>query len=348
MKNTLQQLRSGILDSFPVATVSMDPDKNILSFNRKAEELTGFTAAEAIGSACHTILRSSRCSSGECPLYLVSDSRDKTGLEAEIVNRYGEHIPVRIGTAPLEGENGETIGHLEIIEDISREKELEREKMNFQFMVIHDMKSPLIAMLGLAKRLQEHHGEMDNSKLERYLSSIRSAGEQLEDQVVEFLEYCRQATGRLQLHIAPVNITDILNQLLERHSPRAAEKNITLTIKHGTEASIQADPQHLQRLFENLLDNAIKFSRNGDRVVIKSKERKREVIVQVRDTGPGITEDDLPFIFDAFHRAKSTEESAGHGLGLSAVKTIAREHNGRVSVESIQGEGTVFTVRLPK
>lgn len=348
VKNKLQQLKNDILDSFPVATVTMDLDLNITSFNKKAEELTGWSASRAIGSPCYQILQSSRCSAGDCPLHFVPGAREKTGLEAEIINQYGEHIPVRIGSAPLENEHGELVGHFEIIEDISKEKELEREKMNFQFMVIHDMKSPLIAMLGLAKRLQEHHGEMNDEKLEKYLLSIQAAGEQLEEQVVEFLEFCRQATGRLKLHFVETSIPDILEQLIERHSQRAAEKNISLTIKHGTSVRITGDPHHLQRVFENLLDNAIKFSNPGNKITLKTKEKAREIIIQVKDNGPGIAAEELPYIFDAFHRAKSTEDSSGHGLGLSAVKAIVRGHRGRVSVESKPGKGSVFTVRLPK
>ena len=95
MKSKLQQLKNDILDSFPVATLSMDLDLNITSFNKKAEELTGYSAAKAIGYPCHQILQSSRCSGGDCPLHFAQENRKNTGLEAEIINRYGEHIPVK-------------------------------------------------------------------------------------------------------------------------------------------------------------------------------------------------------------------------------------------------------------
>lgn len=346
MKESVRQFQTAILESFPVAIVTMDLRLKVTSFNAKAEELTGLTADEAIGMPCHDVLNSSRCS-GACPMNGDLNHLDKTGLEAEIINRYGEHIPVRIGSATLKNEKGEPFGYLEIIEDISREKELEREKANFQFMVVHDMKSPLVALLGLATRLQAHHDELDRDKLEKYLESIHEAGEQLEAQITDFLEYCRQATGKLTLNLEETDVPQILDKLIERHRERAEEKDITLRTKYKTKSSIMADPKHLQRVFENLLDNAIKFSHAGNEILLRTKETERELIVQVRDEGVGIPAKEMPYIFDAFHQAK-TKQSGGHGLGLAVVKAIVREHGGRVSVKSMPDKGTLFTVRLPK
>jgi len=342
----IHQFQQAILECLPVAIVTMDPGLRITSFNTKAEELTGLTAGEVIGHQCSNVLNSNRCSFA-CPLK-ENGLEDKTGLEAEIVNRYGEYIPVRIGTSILRNERGERIGHLEIIEDISREKELEREKTNFQFMIIHDMKSPLVALLGLTERLQKHHEEMEGAKFEQYLKSIHEAGLQLKEQIMEFLEYCRQASGKLELNIEETDIPKILDNLIERHRERAAEKKITLKAQHKATSSIKADPQHLQRVFENLLDNAIKFSEAGQEIILRTKETQREIIIQVHDHGIGIPEAEMPYIFDAFHQAKTRKRSGGHGLGLAVVRSIVREHGGRVSVESSPKKGTVFTVRLPR
>ncbi|MDW7771992.1 MAG: PAS domain-containing sensor histidine kinase [Desulfobulbaceae bacterium] len=339
--------QSAILESFPVAVVTLDLQMNVTSFNVKAEELTGLTNDEVIGRSCHDVLNSSRCSYA-CPIITDLTATEKTGLEAEIINRYGEHIPVRIGIATLKDKNDESLGYLEIIEDISREKELEREKANFQFMVVHDMKSPLIALLGLAKRLQEHHQELDRKKLEQYLASIHEAGEQLESQITYFLEYCRQATGKFKLNIEETDIAEILNKLIARHRERAAEKGITLKTRFKAAGTIMADPKLLQGVFENLLDNAIKFSKNGSKILLQTKETEREVIIQVQDHGIGIPAEEMPFIFDAFHQAKTNRRSGGHGLGLAVVRAIVREHNGRVSVKSSPQKGTIFTVRLSR
>lgn len=194
-----QQFRRFILDSIPVAMVTMDFDFKITSFNRRAEEVTGYSANEAVGRPCYEILQSSRCENN-CPLNPVQSSMDsETGLEAEFVNRFGEQIPVRIGVSAIENDDGSFVGYLEVIEDISREKRMER-----------------------------------------------------------------------------------------------------------------------------------------------------EVVIRFQDQGCGIAPEELPYILDAFHRAESKSKYNGHGLGLAAVKAIVHQHGGQVSVESVLGKGSIFTVLLPK
>ncbi len=338
--------RNLILDSIPVAMVTMDSNFRITSFNNLAEHLTGFSATEAIGKHCYEILHSSKCDT-ECPLQTVQEyGESATGVEAEFVNRFHEHISVRIGTAAVENSDGSFLEYLEVIEDISREKVLEREKNNFQFMVAHDMKSPLVAMQGLIRRIREHHDEMSAEKREEYFRVISEAGEQIEAQVMNFLEYSRQATNKIKLTLEYTDIPQLIDRLVQRHRAQAAEKKLTIRAEYKPIKQIKADFRQLQRVFENLLDNAIKFAHQAGDIVISIKETDREVIVQVKDCGPGIAVEELPFIFDAFHQHKSSD--TGHGLGLAAVRAIVQEHGGRVAVENSSEQGAVFTVRLPK
>ena len=135
---------------------------------------------------------------------------------------------MRISASRIEGEDGEHLGSLEIIEDISREKNLEKEKDNFQFMLAHDMKSPLVSIMGLINRIREHHDDMSSEKLELYLKTIKKSGEQLESQVKEFLEYSRQATGKIKLDLEYVDLPELVDELVIRHKQQAAEKNISI------------------------------------------------------------------------------------------------------------------------
>lgn len=335
-----------IMESLPMALVAMDNELRIICFNHKAEKLTGYLSREVQGKSCREVLNSRLCDN-DCPLQQVL--LGKTPLqrvETSITNRYGECIPVRISASAIHDGQKHFLGCLEAIEDISREKDIEREKENFQFMVVHDMKSPLIAVTGLTKRLQEKHETMDREKMEKHLASIRHAGSQLDSQVKEFLEYCRQASGKIELNPQEVNPLEIIDQLVTRHEDRAAKQKISIMVEHRDEVKIKADPTHLQRVIENLLDNAIKFCPRHGKIFISTHETEQEFIIQMQDTGMGIAEEELPYIFDAFHRGKDSEQ--GHGLGLAAVKAIIREHNGRISAESTPGEGTLFTIRLPK
>ena len=343
--NKTPYFRNLILDSIPVAMVSMDANFKITTFNKLAEHLTGFSAAEALGKPCYEVLHSSKCDS-ECPLQTVQEHGESTtGLEAEFINRFHEHIPVRIGTAAIENDDGNFIGYLEVIEDISREKALEREKNNFQFMVAHDMKSPLIAMQGLLRRIRECHDEMSVEKREQYFRIIIEAGDQIEAQVMDFLEYARRTTHQIKLNRKPADLIQLLDSIVQRHQEQAEEKDLVIRSEYHAMQQIFVDHRQLQRVFENLLDNAIKFAHQPGEIVIIAKETEREVIVQVKDCGPGIPAAEIPFIFDAFQQSKTS--STGHGLGLAAVKAIVQEHGGRVAVETWPEKGAVFTVRLP-
>ncbi|MFZ5766703.1 MAG: PAS domain-containing sensor histidine kinase [Thermodesulfobacteriota bacterium] len=338
------QFRRFVLDNVPVAMVTMDADLKITCFNRRAEKLTGYSVAEALGRPCHEILNSSLCGS-DCPLQTVQEMGESaTGIEAELTNLHGERIPVRIGTAAIENQQGDFIGYLEVIEDISREKTLLRERNNFLSMVAHDMKSPLVAMQGLMERLRAHHAEMNQEKMDAYLRTIIAAGDQLEKRIREFLEYSRQATGTIPLHLVAVDVSDLIDQLIKRHETRAAAKKITLRAIYRATAPLMADGAQLQRVFENLLDNAICYVQEGGEITITTEQGDNDTRIEVRDNGPGIAGKDLPYLFDPFHKGES---STGHGLGLAAARAIVRQHGGRIAVQSTPGQGARFTVTLP-
>ena len=342
------QLRRFILDSIPVAMVTMDYDFKITSFNKRAEELTGYPANEAIGQLCHEILHSSRCENG-CPVQAVQSHKESTmGLEAEVVNRFGEHIPVRIGAAVIETDDNNFIGYLEVIEDISRQKRIEREKNHFISMIARDMKSPLVGISGLIKRLKKEKICKTNEKLQEYLRVIGEAEERLESIVRDFLEYSRLESGQIKLDLGETDIKNVLQQATEMHRLRAEEQNIVLSYDCQSLTAIEADENHLHRVFTNIIDNAIKYSPKQAEVTISARETEKEIIIHFQDQGWGIKPEEIPYIFDAFYRAESKEKVSGHGLGLAASSAIIRQHGGRISVESIPGKGSVFTVRLPK
>lgn len=342
------QLRRFILDSIPVAMVTMDYDFKITSFNKAAVQLTGYSLNEAIGRPCHDILHSSMCENG-CPVQGVQSNKEsKLGLEAELVNRFGEYIPVRIGAAAIENDDNNFVGYLEVIENISRQKRIEREKNNFISMIAHDMKSPLVGISGLIKRLKKEKICKANKKLQEYLRVIGDAEERLEQMVKEFLEYSRLESGQVKLELGATDIENVLQQATEMQQLRAEEQKIALSCDCQSLTLIEADENRLHRVFTNIIDNAIKYSPTQAEVTISAGETEKEIVIQFKDQGWGIEPEEIPYIFDAFYRAESKKELSGHGLGLAASSAIIRQHGGRISVESIPGKGSTFTVHLPK
>lgn len=337
-----------VLESIPVAMVTMNNDFKITSFNKPAEKLTGYSANDAVGRPCYEILNSNRCESG-CPLRTVRNvSELPSGLEADIVNRHGEHISIRINPASILNKDKSFVGYLDVIEDISMQKKMEREKTNFISMVAHDMKSPLVGISGLINRLKKKKIFETNERLQEYLKVMGEAENRLESMVRQFLEYSRMERGQIRLEIGETDINRVLQQVIEMHQFSVEGKDITLSFDSLPLTKIEADANRLHRVFSNIIDNAIKYSSKPSEITIKTKETNREIVIYFRDQGCGINPDEIPYIFDAFYRAGEEDEAGGHGLGLAACNAIIRQHGGQILVESWPGNGSLFTVRLPK
>ena len=346
-KQSIRPSQGNIMNSVPVAIITVDHDYKITSFNNRAEELTGYSVEEVLGCSCHEILCSSRCAYF-CPVKGIKNHEDSAnGLEAEFTNRSGEVIPVRIGVAGLQDDDGNFVGYLEWIEDISREKKIEREEHNFISMVAHDMKSPLVTINGLVRRLKSQEIRENHEKLDQYIRVIGDAGERLNQLIEEFLEYSHLESGRVKLEKRKTDIHDLLQKTVDSYRHFVAEHKGSITCYFDLSSSIVVDKNRIQRVFVNLLDNAVKYSPEQIEITIKAKETPQEIIISFGDKGVGIRRSELPYIFDAFHRIDS-EKIRGHGLGLAVVRGIVGKHGGKVLVESTLGQGSVFTVILPK
>ncbi len=340
---------SFIIESLPVGILTVSPKLKVTSFNRWAQKITGYSEEEAIGRYCGEVLQGGMCKTN-CPLRTAIDRQHPlVRVDTTIKDRHGESIPVRMNTAALIDDNGNLIGGVEAFQDISRLKTLEREKDNLISMFAHDMKSSLTIIGGFVLRLLKKSGALDGQKQEKYLQIIKSESGKLELLVNDFLEFSRLQTGRLKLNFSATSLDKELMELFDCYQLKAAQTGLTMNLRNDEELPvIQADTRQLRRVFTNLLDNAIKFSKEKGAITLSTHETADEVLVRVEDEGIGIEEDELPFIFDSFHRARDAEKREGFGLGLASVKAIVEGHGGRVTVDSELGKGSVFTVILPK
>lgn len=341
-----------VLNSLPLGVITVDSNLRITSINPWAVKLTGCGAEQALGRFCGDILHGEKCGP-ECPLRSVLTRQDPIlSLESTIRNSLGQTIPVRMSTAALIDAHGRLLGGVEAFQDISYLKTLEREKDNFISMIAHDMKSSLLVIGGFAHRLAQKGAcaERENrDEEEKYLEIIRDEAVKLETLIEEFLSLSRLKAGRISLILSAVSVDKILLELCRAYEPKALDLGLKIDLKINTDLPmITGDSGQLRRVFFNLLDNAIKFSTRGGTIAISSSLELERVVVTVRDEGPGIAPDDLPFIFDAFHRGKVDRHVKGFGLGLASVKAIIDAHGGKVLVESEIGNGATFKVILPR
>jgi signal transduction histidine kinase len=224
---------------------------------------------------------------------------------------------------------------------------LEARRADFSSMAVHDMKSSLVLIGGFIQRLTDCP-EADPERQRRYLEIIKKEGCKLEALLEDFLA-CTGVAGELRLEIKPTCLDLELQDLCEAHQIKASRRQIEVKLERPPRLSlILADMRRLQRVFGNLLDNALKFSPPASTVLVTIRETSQEVRISFADDGPGIDVSDLPHLFDPYYRGRTEGETDGSGLGLATVKAIVEAHGGRVMAENRAKRGALFTVILPR
>lgn len=325
-----------------------DPHGIITYVNDRLCDLWGCRREEIIGGLAAHFLVDTRSEAAQ--------ERRETLLKGEIAcyeatwrAKDGRKVPSIVSAVPLFDAEGAYKGCFSVITDISIIKAFEREKANLISMFAHDMRSSLTGIHGLGIRLLTRSDRLDDREKEHYLQVINKEASKLESLVDDFLEFSRLETGRLKLNFEIVSLEDELRELFDLYQPRAFQRGIRLKLQiRESLPPIQADANRLRRVFTNLLDNALKFSKKTGTVTIMAEDAGRELVVSISDQGIGIDPEDIPFIFDIFHRTQSEARREGYGIGLATVKAIVEAHCGKVRVESELGKGSRFTVFLPK
>jgi two-component system phosphate regulon sensor histidine kinase PhoR len=336
--------------SLPVGVITVDPELRITDLNPWGETISGYTQSEVVGKFCGDILKGEMCGSSLCPIRNVASSmRPVVRAQTSIRSKCGSRIPIRLSAAGIFDGRGRLIGGVEVFQDISELESFARQRSNLITMFAHDMRSPLVAIQGFARRMLKKGDAISAGKQVTYLQIISKEAEKLERLVTDFLDFARLEAGVLKLDFNAVNLDKELMDLIELYQSRFADVGIMLNAEDCEKLPvIEADVYGLRRVFTNLLDNALKFSDSGTSVTIQAEETEREVMVHVVDQGMGIPSEELPYIFDPFYRGWGQEKRRGFGLGLAGVDAIVKGHGGRMVVTSEVCKGSVFTVILPK
>ncbi|MEK7994006.1 MAG: hybrid sensor histidine kinase/response regulator [Planctomycetota bacterium] len=234
-------------------------------------------------------------------------------------------------------------------ERLRREKELMRE--NFVTLVSHQLRSPLASARQYFGVIREGFAGDVTDKQKQI---IEKAGKYLDDlmQLInDWLDMSRIDSGDMSERFEPVALEPVLSEILELVEPLAEAGKVTLDLHVGHNSpAVHGDRESLKQAITNLVSNAIHYNRAGGTVVISTKEQGNDLVVDISDTGIGISRENLPFIFDEFFRVKSsqTQHVAGSGLGLPIAKRIIEAHNGHILVQSELGKGATFSILLPK
>ncbi len=225
-------------------------------------------------------------------------------------------------------------------------------RRDFVANVSHELKTPATSLRLLAESLEQTIDE-DPAQARLFAEQLKRETGRLSQLINDLLDLARLESEERVENPAPVDVRSVLMSVLVRMRRAARKKNITLQWKRfgrATHYTVNGDETQLTSMFTNLVENAVKYTPPGGRVEVTGGFEGSEIVIRVSDTGIGIPEGKLPRIFERFYRVDKarSKETGGTGLGLSIVKHVAENHGGRVTVESALGEGSTFTVYLPR
>ena len=208
--------------------------------------------------------------------------------------------------------------------------------------IAHDLRSPLARIRGIAEMTVTGEKSLDDYR-EMAISTIEES-DTLIEMINTMLEITEAETGVGRLNSEEVDLNNLVRDAFEVFQPLAREKNIELSVSLPDACFVTGDRGKLQRLFANLLENAIKYTEDNGKIHVETARVNDRVEIKIRDTGTGIDEEDLPHIFKRFYRCDRSRSQPGTGLGLSLAKAIAEAFGGNISVESTLSQGSEFTV----
>ena len=247
--------------------------------------------------------------------------------------------------------NGNRIGVLLVARDLTELKRLERIRRDFVANVSHELRTPIATLRSLTEALLMG-GKDDPEVRDRFLQAIADEAERMSKLLENLLELARLEIGRREWRWQSVSIGECMAQVSERFKVLAERKGLKFTVQFEPDLTVRTDPDALTQILSNLLDNAIKYTEQGEIAVIAERVETADgdwVTIHVRDTGIGIPPEHLSRIFERFYRVDKarSRQQGGFGLGLSIAKHLAESLGGKITVQSEVGKGSVFTVWLP-
>jgi signal transduction histidine kinase len=272
------------------------------------------------------------------------ESRDAGGVQ-DVVFVHGDRTLEAV-TYPVG--SGADFNSIIVVRDVTAQARLERARRDFIANASHEFKTPLFSLAGVLELLDE--GELSPDEQREFLAVMRQQVDRLRDLAVSMLDLSRVETGSLQLEPADVDLAAVVRSVLDEFQPQAQARRLVLTVEPGDgPATAWCDEERLAQVVRALVDNAVKFSPDGSTIRVLTDGDDRFAALLVSDDGPGIADDELPLIFERFHRGRDERATtAGAGLGLSIARELVELMGGALSASSAEGAGTTFTVRLPR
>jgi len=339
-----------------------DREGNTTWINNSLEKLIGYTLAEIQGEWLGNIIANE-----ESQRDLLAESRNKAknnesySIEVKAVTKEGKLIWLSVATTPVVDDKGKVIRQIDLIADITERKQVERDlieakeqalqlseaKEMFLSVMSHEIRTPLNAVIGMTHLLLENDPKL--SQIDD-LNILKFSAENLLNIINDILDFTKIETGNLILESVPLDIKSLATDIVSSLQVNAAKKGnkLELSTEHIPEL-VLGDKTRLYQVLMNLLGNAIKFTDHGKVnlhiQLVEENDASVQILFEVKDTGIGISEDKLSYIFETFTQAKTniSRKYGGTGLGLAITKKLLKLYNSEILVESIEGKGSIFS-----
>jgi PAS domain S-box-containing protein len=337
-----EQEMKNIFDSISDMVFSSTKDYVLTKINRAVSEKLGKPAEEIIGKKCYEVFHGRNEPRRKCPHHKTVRTGKPYVGELDEPHLGGTFLT---SSSPIFDSAGEFIGTVHVARDITEIKRLEKQLIMAQRMaalgevaarVAHDIRNPLVSIGGFARRLEKHL----EGNLKEYATIIAREVAGLEKILSEILAYVRGVSLEKRM----VNVDSLVEEVTAVMKPEFDEKQITLVKIFNALAEVSMDPSNVREALLNILSNAIHAIGRDGTITVKTAIEKNYAVIEIKDTGCGISEEILQFIFDPFF---TTKGSGNTGLGLTISHKIIEKHNGRIEVESKPHEGSTFKVFLP-
>lgn len=337
--------QDAVFSSMMEGVLAVDSDLRIISMNETASNLLHVDPNTIKGRPILEAVRN-------MPLHDLANSalRSQDPVEAELM--VGQRAPrlLKAQGAVLRNGNGKAMGAVIVLNDITRLRRLEEVRQDFVANVSHELKTPITSIKGFVETLlDDPDPSPDNTR--RFLQIIEKQANRLDAIIEDLLSLSRleQSKGAVSLKIERAPVLPIIDAAVELCQHQADARAIRIQVECPTDLAAHVNPPLLEQGLVNLINNAVKYSDDGQAVFVHAYGEGEQLMIEVIDEGSGIHANELDRIFERFYRIDKarSRDQGGTGLGLSIVKHIAQVHSGSVSVSSTPGEGSTFTLHLP-